>query len=54
VIVNVGAGEGIKVGVDVGIGGIGVCVAVGRGGFDGAQAVMVARSVSSVEINFVA
>jgi hypothetical protein len=52
VIVNVGAGEGVRVGIRVEVSGIGV--EVGRGGFDGAQAVIVARSVSSVEINFVA
>ena len=50
----VGTGEGINVGVEVGISGIGVCIAVGRGGLDGEQAVIVPRRANSVEINFVA
>ena len=52
VIVNVGTGEGISVGIGVGVSGIGVDI--GRGGFDGEQAVIVARSASNVEIAFVA
>ena len=52
VIVKVGTGEGISVGIGIGVSGIGV--EVGRGGFDGEQAVIVAKSASSIEIAFVA
>jgi hypothetical protein len=53
-MVAVEIGEGMIVGVEVEIRGIGVCVAVGGGWLDGEQAVMVMKSAISIEINFVA
>jgi hypothetical protein len=51
-MVAVGTGEGIGVGWEVAAKGI--AVEVGRGWFDGEQAVMTVKSMSSVAICFLA
>ena len=48
-----GTSGGVRDGFWVGVNEMGICVAVGRGWLDGEQAVIIARSVSSNEINFV-
>ncbi len=47
--VEVGTGEGVRVGVEVG--GSGVCV--GSGWFDGEQALTRKRSVKSIAVRFI-